>query len=117
MKKKKTTAKASTSKKKVTNERRAHVRIDTDSLWVVERQGDFEFRAKVANISEGGILLENRLLSENLGSQIIIKTLKHSLKLDAQGVRQDSETIGVGYTFLNMNSDSTKQLRGLIATL
>ncbi len=102
-------------KKKVTNERRVHPRIDTDSLWVTERQGNVEFKSKVGNISEGGIFLEKRLLGTSDVSQLIIRTLKHNIQLEALSVREESN--GVGYCFLNVSKENTKQLKSLIGSL
>ena len=117
MKKKKVIAKKKATK--IVNERRAHPRHDVKSLWATERSGDFEYRAQVLNISEGGIFLKNRVLSGDDLSTISLKSGKHQIQVSAQGIREEvsEKTFGVGYFFLNVSKDTSKQLRNLLGNL
>ncbi|MBI3543762.1 MAG: PilZ domain-containing protein [Deltaproteobacteria bacterium] len=111
-------AKAS-NKKKMLN-RRKHRRIEPKNLWVTERNGEYQFSAQVADISEGGIFLKGRLMTSLMMSEMSIPlgdgmALEVTAKPVHDRVRETS--YGAGYKFVEMSKNQAKLLKGLLRNL
>ena len=96
--------------------RRIHRRIEPKDLWITEKNGDLQFRSRVANISSGGVFILGRVFNKTKPeSELCIG----KLTLRAQMVydRKSTAGYGVGYQFDPMNSDQKRALGALLRDL
>jgi hypothetical protein len=97
-------------------ERRNSDRIAVAKLQVREMNGDYIFSFRALNLSEEGLFLENKLLSDQEPFSKLSFTLpnsKHLKNLTAKIVREERKgnRVGCAYEFMNLSEDARMELK------
>lgn len=111
---------AAPAKKKTVANRRKHRRFEPKSLWVTERNGDYQFVIPARDISEGGVFLAGRLKSEQPASRLTLHLgSQGSIELAARQVHDRilSDAIGTGYQFTEVSQLQAKALKSYLRNL
>lgn len=107
------------SPRKLAN-RRKHRRYEPKNLWVTELNGDYQFVARAADISEGGIFLAGRLKTASNASMLKIHLgNEESLQVVAMPIhdRIATNSYGAGYEFSELSPIQAKALRSYLRNL
>ncbi len=103
----------------VDNNRRTFPRLNPENLWAREKSGDFMYISKVINISQSGILLEKRFVSNLNPSELTLTSKTNSITLLAQPLEERTQLNGKSsaYCFVNLTSNDNSILKNMLKEL